>query len=235
MLSFYSRKTVFHSGVSLHFWATNKSSLEIIPIGKLHNCNYFIPQSLYYCGGPGERGLQISWSESEFFDKCLLRLWQYSAQCLGNWRQWLNNDSDKFFTRLSKLSRLVWGFTSYLRPQNEPKALSMCNKSSSQDYAFLFNITKVNLIHITKNKLFYRLRLLILRKTPKADIYLIAYRSIKNNQRKIQIGKLITLWQVHLEHGQSLTQDVVERGRQRKCLWNAENQVLTHRFLNLGV
>lgn len=107
-----------------------KSSLEIIPIGKLHNCNYFIPQSLYYCGGPGERGLQISWSESEFFDKCLLRLWQYSAQCLGNWRQWLNNDSDKFFTRLSKLSRLVWGFTSYLRPQNEPKALSMCNKSS---------------------------------------------------------------------------------------------------------
>ena len=40
---------------------------------------------------------------------------------------------------------------------------------------------------------------------------------------------------LHLEHGQSLTQDVVERGRERKRLWNAENQVLTHRFLNLGV
>ena len=25
------------------------------------------------------------------------------------------------------------------------------------------------------------------------------------------------------------------RGRERKRLWNAENQVLTHRFLNLGV
>ena len=56
------------------------------------------------------RDFSLCWSESEFFDKCLLRLWQYRAQCLGFWRQWLNNDSDKFFTRLSKLSRLVGFF-----------------------------------------------------------------------------------------------------------------------------
>ena len=97
--------------LSIHMFLVETCLLEIlIPFGELYNCNHFIPQSLYYCGGPGERGLQISWSESEFFDKCLLRLWQYRAQCLGFWRQWLNNDSDKFFTRLSKLSRLV-GFS----------------------------------------------------------------------------------------------------------------------------
>ena len=46
---------------SIHMFLAEKCLLQIlIPFGKLYNCNYFIPQSLYYCGGPGERGLQIS-------------------------------------------------------------------------------------------------------------------------------------------------------------------------------